>query len=237
MGRRGSVSSGPVEPAGPGAEGGPRVLVADGHPPTRAWVCEALRRGGCEVIAEAADAAAAVDVARTISFDVALLDLRMPGGGGLATAQEISLLRPEAAVVMFTESPDDEDLFAALRAGASGYLLKDIAPEGLARALHGVLRGEAAIPRRFVRTVIEQFRAQSPQARWGEGVGAGRLTKRESEVLDLMVAGRSTEEIASALYVAPVTVRTHVRAVLKKLGLPDRQSAIRALRDKRTKGS
>ncbi len=224
--------------AGAGGEGGGgtslRVVIADDHAPTRDWVRRALEAGGCDVAAEASDAEGAVAaVAGALAsgrVDVALLDVRMPGYGVVA-AYEITQAHPDVAVVMLTASRDDEDLFGALRAGASGYLLKDMDPARLPDALAGVVRGEGAMPAWLVRKVIEQFRSEHPQRRrpWSKPVGV-RLTEREEEVLDLMVEGRTTDQIARAMFVAPVTVRTHVRAVLRKLRVPDRESAVRLVR-------
>ncbi len=211
-----------------------RVVVADDHAATRGWVRDALEAGGCQVVGEAADApgavAAVAQAVRGDGVDVALLDVRMPGYGVLA-AFEITQQHPEVAVVMLTASRDDEDLFGALRAGASGYLLKDLDPARLQEALAGVARGEGAMPAWLVRRVIEQFRAEAPRRfSLRSRPGTARLTEREAEVLDHLVAGRSTEQIAAAMFVAPVTVRTHVRAVLRKLRVPDRESAVRLVR-------
>jgi two-component system, NarL family, nitrate/nitrite response regulator NarL len=128
-------------------------------------------------------------------------------------------------------SRDDEDLFAALRAGASGYLFKDMDPNRLCPAMHGVLAGEAVLPRELVLKAVEQFRA-TPRRRFvlPNRVKAAQLTEREAEVLDLMASGLSTEEIATKMFVAPVTVRTHIRAIIKKLRVPDREAAIRLSR-------
>ncbi len=214
-----------------------RVVVADDHAPTRAWVRSALESGGCVVVGEASDAAGAVtavdDAVAADGLDVALLDVRMPGYGVMA-AYEITTTHPGLAVVMLTASRDDEDLFGALRAGASGYLLKDMDPARLPDALRGVVRGEGAMPPWLVLKVIEQFRAEPPRrlSRWSRP-GTARLTEREAEVLDLMVEGRTTDQIARRMFVAPVTVRTHVRAVLKKLRVPDRESAVRLVQEGR----
>lgn len=207
-----------------------RVVIADDHPPTRDGVRVALEQQSCDVVAEAATAAEAVAAAREHRPDVCLLDVNMPGSG-IAAAAEISHSLPGVAIVMLTASRDDEDLFAALRAGASGYLLKDTDPARLALALRGVLAGEAALPRWLVLKVVDQFRA-TPRRRIAlpNRSPAVRLTEREAQVLDLMADGLSTEEIAGRLFLAQVTVRTHISAVLKKLRVPDRKAAIRLAR-------
>lgn len=204
-----------------------RVLVADDHPPTRAGVRGALEAESCQVVAEVSDAAGAVAAAREHRPDVCLLDIHMPGSG-IAAASEITRVLPETAVVMLTASRDDDDLFDALRAGASGYLLKDMDPDRLASALRGVLSGEAALPRALVLKVVQQFRTKPPRRITLKGrPGTAQLTPREAEVLELMSTGLSTEDIAERLFVGQVTVRTHISAILRKLRVPDREAAIR----------
>jgi two-component system, NarL family, nitrate/nitrite response regulator NarL len=207
-----------------------RVVIADDHPPTRDGVRGALEQQSCDVVAEAATAAEAVSAAEEHRPDVCLLDINMPGSG-IAAAAEITHAMPDIAIVMLTASRDDEDLFAALRAGASGYLLKDMDPARLAPALRGVLAGEAVLPRWLVLKVVDQFRA-TPRRRIAlpNRSRAAELTEREAEVLDLMAGGLSTEEIAGQLFLAQVTVRTHIAAILKKLRVPDRKAAIRLAR-------
>jgi two-component system nitrate/nitrite response regulator NarL len=204
-----------------------RVVLADDHIPTRVGVREALERQACVVVAEAGTADSAVAAAREFRPDVCLLDIHMPGSG-ITAASLITRQLPGTAVVMLTASRDDEDLFAALRAGAAGYLLKDMDPDRLAPALRTVLAGESILPRWLVHKVIDEFRTR-PRRRipLPSRPAAARLTEREAEVLDLMAAGLSTDDIAHQMFVAPVTVRTHVRAILRKLRVPDRASAIR----------
>jgi DNA-binding NarL/FixJ family response regulator len=206
-----------------------RVLVADDHPPTRAGVRMALEAGGFEVCAEAGDAAGAIEAALRELPDVCLLDIHMPGDG-IHAAEAISRELPDAAVVMLTVSREDSDLFDALRAGASGYLLKDIDPGRLPLALRGVLDGEAALPRQLVALLIEEFRERRRRRRIPlRGRRSAELTDREWEVLQLMRQGAHTEEIAARLFISPVTVRTHVSAILRKLQVPTREAAIELL--------
>ena len=205
-----------------------RVLVADDHPPTRAGVRIALERDDFVVCAEVADAAAAIDAARRERPDICLLDIHMPGDG-IHAAEAIARELPETAVVMLTVSRTDSDLFGALRAGASGYLLKDVDPARLPLALRGVLDGEAALPRRLVALLIEEFRERRRRRIPLVGRRSVELTGREREVLELMRQGLSTEEIAHRLFIAPVTVRTHVSAILKKLHVPTREAAVELL--------
>jgi DNA-binding NarL/FixJ family response regulator len=126
-----------------------RVLIADDHPPTRAGVRQSLADGGFEVCGEAADAKSAMTLAKELSPDVALIDIHMPGGG-VSAIEHITRECPTVAVVVLTVSRNDDDLFDAVRAGALGYLLKDMDPDRLPMALQGVLEGEAALPRTMV---------------------------------------------------------------------------------------
>jgi len=207
-----------------------RVLVADDHPPTRAGVRAALEKHGqFTVCAEAPDGDSAVAAARRERPDVCLLDINMPGDG-IRAAETISRELPETAVVMLTVSRADEDLFDALRAGASGYLLKDIDPARLPYALQGVLEGEAALPRHLVTLLIEEFRERRRRRRIPlVGRRSVELTDREWEVLDLMRDGLPTEEIAARLFISPVTVRSHVSAILRKLQVQSREDALKLL--------
>ncbi len=206
------------------------VLVADDHPPTRLGIRLALEGNGFAVVGEAATAAAAVAMARNLSPRVCLLDVHMPGNG-ITAARTIAKSNTSTTIVMLTVSRDDADLFDAVRAGASGYLLKDIDPDRLPHALRGVLDGEAALPRALVLRLMAEFRGRD-ERRVGRG-RAARLTSREWEVLDLLARGLSTGEIAEQLFVSAVTVRTHVSAILRKLHVPDRASAIRVFRESR----
>jgi DNA-binding NarL/FixJ family response regulator len=205
------------------------VLVADSHAPTRAGLRLALERGGFTVCAEVDDADAAVEAAERERPQVCLLDVRI-GGGGIAAAAHITAKLPETAVVMLAAAEDDLELFDALRAGASGYLLKDINPDRVPAILRGVLRGEAALSRRLAARVITEFRARGRRQLAVAGAAGVTLTGREGEVLDLMLQGLETGDIARRLYIAPGTVRTHVAAVLRKLHVPDREAALRLLR-------
>jgi DNA-binding NarL/FixJ family response regulator len=204
-----------------------RVVIADDHQLTRVGVRLALERGGFKVCAEADDAPSAVEAAERERPDICLLDIQMPGSG-IHAAEAIAQLVPDAAVVMLTVSRSDRDLFDALRAGAFGYLLKDMDPERLPLALHGVLEGEAALPRHLVALVIEEFRERGRRRPLLKKRGVV-LTNREWEVLELMSQGLTTFEIADRLFVEPVTVRTHVSAILKKLHVSSRKEALQLI--------
>ena len=210
-----------------------RVLIADDHAATRDDVRRALERDpGFQVVAEAPDAFAAIEAALRERPDLCLLDINMPGGG-IAAAWEISARLPQTKIVMLTVSEDERNLFAALRAGASGYLLKDIDPRRLPATLADVLRGEAAIPRSLVAQLIREFRDRGPRRRdvMAEGAEAP-LTSREWQVLDLLRRGMGTAQIAHRLVLSPITVRTHVNSILRKLRAPDRETLVRRLEDR-----
>jgi DNA-binding NarL/FixJ family response regulator len=204
-------------------------LIADDHPLVRFGVRRALESGGFSVCAEAIDAEEAIYAAVRERPDVCLLDISMPGSG-ISAAEAIAAEVPECAIVMLTVSRSDTDLFAALRAGASGYLLKDIDPDRLPHALRGVLEGEAALPRDLAAMLIEEFRRRSRYQRLRLVRRGGEdLTSEEWEVLELMRSGFATSDIADHLAVPPVIVKTHVAAILRKLRVSNRREALRLL--------
>ena len=208
-----------------------RVVIADDHAPTREDVRIALEEDPrFVVVAEAPDAFGAIEAAVREQPELCLLDVHMPGGGAKAT-WEISARLPTTKIVMLTVSRDDTDLFAALQAGAAGYLLKDMDPARLPHALADVLEGRAALPRALVARLIEQFRDRSPRRRTvvGGEDPTSRLTSREWQVLDLMRQDLSNSQIARRLSLSPVTVRTHVNSILKKMDAPDREALLRRL--------
>ncbi|WP_344210781.1 response regulator transcription factor [Kribbella sancticallisti] len=210
-----------------------RVVLADDHPQLRAMVRDALEAGGFEVCAEAASGPEAVRLAQQHDPDVVLLDIHMPGSG-IKAAADIRKLLPATAIVMLTVSRDDRDLFDSLRAGATGYLLKDTDPARLPAALRGVMSGEAAIPRALVARILEEFRAPARPRFGRRSKAASRLTSREWEVMELLADGSTTDEVAKRLFLSPTTVRVHVSSVLHKLRVKDRQAAIDLLRDDRS---
>ena len=204
-----------------------RVLVADDHAPTRDDVRRALADGGMDVCAEAADAAHAVQLALETEPDICLLDIRMPGGG-VAAAWEIAARLPTTKIVMLTVSDDDASLFASLRAGAVGYLVKDFDLRLLPRALSDAAEGGAAIPRSLVTRMVKQFHGTDPRFRTTAVAGelGPRLTSREWDVLVGLADGLSTREIARRLQLRPSGIRAHISAIVQKLGVADREEAI-----------
>ncbi len=210
-------------------EANKRVVLADDHPPTRARIRDTLQNNGFDVCGEAASGTQAVQLALDFRPDVVLLDIHMPGSG-IRAAREISGALPDTAVVMLTASRDDADLFDALRAGASGYLLKDMDIEQIPKELRAVLDGEAAISRILVSRILNEFRAPAIRKPFRKSKAGALLTSREWEIMELLGQGQSTDDVARRLFVSPTTVRVHVSSVLKKLRVKDRQSAYDVLR-------
>lgn len=203
-----------------------RVLVAD----DQALVREGLRKifeadPEIEVVADVADGRAAVDQVVRERPDLVVMDIRMPVLDGIEATREIGRLADPPRVLVLTTFHLDEYVFGALRAGASGFLLKDAEPENLIAAVHTIARGDALLDPAVTRSVVERFgRAPDP-----DPLTAGRLadlSQREHEVLLLLIEGCSNKEIGGRLFVSEATVKTHVMAVLRKLGLRDRIQAV-----------
>lgn len=207
-----------------------RVTLADDHPPTRLGIRRTLEDVGLTVVAEAGDGDTALAHAIEHEPDLCLLDLHMPGGGGVEATRRIVAASPASAVVILTVSRDDTDLFAALRAGASGYLLKDMDPARLGEAVLGVLRGEAAIPRDLVSRLVEDYRGKGDRRVPTDDGRTVALSAREHEILTLLAEGLATGAVAERLSLAPVTVRSHVAAAMRKLRVSDREAALRLVR-------
>lgn len=205
------------------------VLIADADASTRAGVRISLEGAGFAVCAEAEDRPGAVDAAVRERPALCLLDTDLPGGG-IAAAAEVAAELLETRIVMLTAALREEDLCAALRAGAVGYLVKDINPERLPPALRGVLNGEAAVPRALVARMLEEFPGRQEHRRLPRVAGVEpNLTEREWDVLLLLREGLRTAEMAERLGVSPVTVRRHVGEIVRKLGVADRAGAVRLL--------
>jgi DNA-binding NarL/FixJ family response regulator len=210
------------------ARDAPSVVIADDHPAIRLGVRMALMRGGFDVVAEAADAEGAVSAVSRERPDVCMLDIRMPGGG-IEAASRVAEVAPSTSVVMLTVSNSTDDVLASLRAGAVGYLPKDTSPDRLPAALCGVLKGEAALPRALVGVVLHRFRDYTAAVADPVRVGEVQLTARESEILRMLRSGMTTAEVGELLSLSPVTVRRHISAGVAKLGVADRDAAVRAI--------
>jgi DNA-binding NarL/FixJ family response regulator len=185
-----------------------------------------LTKPDFELVSETASAAEALAAARSSSPHVALVDVILEDGDGLETAERIVREAPETRVIVLSASDDDRKALQALRAGARGYLRKDIELEALPRAVNGVIQGEAAISRRLTMNVIDELR-KTPALGPGMRPTISELTPREWQVLDLLTTGASTADIAVDLVLSPETVLTHVKNILKKLGVHSRRDAIR----------
>ena len=207
----------------------PTVLIADSNPTLRLGIRLTLQ-SDFEICGEVGDAVAAVAAAIASSPDICLIGTTLPGGG-ITAAAEIRRRVTSTTIVMLAEEPDEEELFDALRAGASGYLLKKTNPARLAIALRGALRGEAALPRDLAARVVEEFRRRSETRVLSlPNRQSIDLTRREWEVLELLKLGRSTREIAERLRISEITVRRHIGTLLRKLEVPNRSAALNLLR-------
>jgi DNA-binding NarL/FixJ family response regulator len=206
------------------------VLLADDQPLLRRgfrMILEAEQ--GLTVAGEAGDGAEAVELARRVRPDVVLMDIRMPGTDGIEATRRITAAEPGVRVLVLTTFDLDEYAFGALRAGASGFLLKDVRPHELVAAIRTVASGDAVVSPRVTRRLLEEYAQQLPVG--GADADAGQasrypqlssLTEREREVLAVVAQGLSNTEIAASLFVSETTVKSHVGRILAKLGLRDR---------------
>jgi len=201
-----------------------RILVADDHPLYRRGLAALLNaQRDWEVVAEEGDGLAAVTAARSHSPDVVVIDLNMPGLDGIEATRRIVADMPDVGVLVLTMYDDDGSVFAAMRAGARGYLLKGADQEEIVRAVSGVVGGEAIFGPTVARRIIDFF--ADPRPRPTQSVFP-ELTAREHEVLDLIAAGRSNADVAETLVLSPKTVRNHVSAIFAKLQVAGRSEAI-----------
>jgi DNA-binding NarL/FixJ family response regulator len=207
-------------------EGGVRVLLVDDEDLMRAGLRAVLSSdGGIEVVGEAGDGREGVERAIALRPDVVLMDIRMPGRDGIAATREILAAAPDGRVLILTTFEEDDYIFAALAAGASGFLLKRTPPEDLIEAVRTVAAGDALLSPSVTRRVIDRVARRPPPAA-EDPARLDRLTAREREVLGLIAHGLSNAEIARALVVEESTVKTHVKRILGKLALRDRVHAV-----------
>jgi DNA-binding NarL/FixJ family response regulator len=211
-----------------------RILLADDHALFRDGVASLLGAWGHEVVGVAADGDAAVELAGRLCPDLVLMDVRMPGGGGIGATARLAALHPGIPIVMLTASEDEDDLFMAIKAGARGYLLKDLEAPQLRSMLAAVERGEVAISPATAARILAEVARPSVRAAAGSG-GApdpDHLTEREVEVLRLVVAGLRNKEIAADLGISENTTKFHLRNILEKLHAGSRtEVAARAIRE------
>jgi DNA-binding NarL/FixJ family response regulator len=205
------------------------VLIVDDHPLTRDALSVLLRQNGFEVAGEAGDAETAISRAGEIEPDLILLDLSLPGMSGLEALPRLREAAPAAEVVVLTASGTDENLLAAIRGGAAGYLLKSESPERIVDFLRSVARGEAALSGAVARRLLETVRSTGGRETGVPDSIARELTAREVEILLLLDERLETDEIAKRLFISEHTVRTHVKSVLRKLGVSSRREAVEKL--------
>jgi DNA-binding NarL/FixJ family response regulator len=208
------------------------VLVVDDHALFRHGLLEVLRPSpDLLIVGEARDGMEAIEQAAELLPDVVLMDVRMPTVNGIEAARRIRISQPAVRILMLTESEDEEDLYAAVRAGATGYLLKEVAIDEIADAIRAVALGQALVSPSMTTKLLSEFNALS--RRLEEEDDGRRLTDRELEVLRLIARGMSNKDIGAELVIAENTVRNHVRNILEKLQVRSRvEAAMYAVREK-----
>ncbi len=201
-----------------------RILVVDDHDLFRKGIARLIdSQPDLEVVGEAQDGTDAFEKALALAPDVVLMDIEMPGWDGKEATRRIKAEKPGVQVVMLTVSDDEESLFAAVRAGASGYLLKNVKPEELFRRLRGVVHGEAAISPLLAAKILREFARLDQGAPMPQSIDG--LSARETEVLGLVAKGLTNREIGEQLHIAENTVKNHLRNILDKLHLNNRAQA------------
>jgi DNA-binding NarL/FixJ family response regulator len=210
------------------APGGPvRVLVADDQALFRRGVVVVLSASkDIEVVGEAADGEEAVAAAQELQPDVVLMDVRMPRLSGVEATRHIRRSLPGTEVLMLTVSDEEEDLFESVKAGANGYLLKEVAIEEIAETVRAMAEGQAVVSPSMTTKLLSEFRSLARRASEREELPPPGLTEREMQVLQLMAQSKSNKEIAAALFISENTVKNHVRNILEKLHLHSRMEAV-----------
>jgi DNA-binding NarL/FixJ family response regulator len=206
-----------------------RILIVDDHPLTRDALASLLEQHGFSVVGQAPDGESAIEQAGSLTPDIILLDLSMPGLDGLAALPRLRAAAPDCEVVVLTASGTEDNLLAAIRGGAAGYLLKSEPPERIVEFLRGVEQGEAALSGAVARRLLEQVREGGGRHTGVPDSIAEALSAREVEVLLLLDEHLGTDEIAKRLFISEHTVRSHVKSLLHKLGVSSRRDALEAL--------
>jgi DNA-binding NarL/FixJ family response regulator len=207
----------------------PRVLIVDDHPLTRDALATLLAGNDFEVVGQASDGKEAIELAGRLRPQLVLLDLSMPGLDGLSALPSLRQAVPDAEVIVLTASGTEDNLLAAIRAGAAGYLLKSEPPDRIVDFLRGVARGEAALSGEVARSLLDQVREGGYRNGGVPDDIAGALSAREVEVLLLLDEHLGTDDIAKRLFISEHTVRSHVKSLLHKLNVSSRREALEAL--------
>jgi DNA-binding NarL/FixJ family response regulator len=204
-----------------------RVLIVDDHALFRRGLQMVLRQeADIDVVGEAADGHEAVEKAQELMPDVVLMDVRMPGQSGIKATEQIRDNIPHAKILMLTISDEEADLYDAIKAGASGYLLKEISIDEVADAVRSVWAGQSRISPSMASKLLTEFAAMSRRAEERQQLPAPRLTDREMEVLRLVAQGMNNRDIAKELFISENTVKNHIRNILEKLHLHSRMEAV-----------
>ena len=207
-----------------------RVLVVDDHDLFRTGLRNLLEEQGVNVVGEAENGETAIRLASDLAPDVVIMDLNMPGAGGVETTRRLSSLAPLSRVVVLTISADDGDVMNAVMAGACGYLLKNSSIQELIAGIRAASAGESLISPQIAAKVLQRLRAQSKDADAAETIRA-ELSDRELQVLKLIANGKDNAQIARELFISPKTVKNHISNILMKLQIDNRiQAAVYAVR-------
>jgi DNA-binding NarL/FixJ family response regulator len=214
-----SLSSGVGDPI--------RVLVVDDHALFRRGLEMVLaQEPDIDVVGEAEDGAQAVEMAAATTPDIVLMDVRMPKRGGIDACTAIKDIVPSSKIIMLTISDDEADLYDAIKAGAMGYLLKEISIEEVAAAIRAVYGGQSLISPSMASKLLNEFASMIKRGDERQQVSAPRLTEREMEVLRLVAKGLNNRDIAEQLFISENTVKNHIRNILEKLQLHSRMEAV-----------
>jgi len=211
-----------------------RVLIVDDHALFRRGLVMVLEQEkDIDLVGEAGDGAEAVNIAQDTMPDVVLMDVRMPRRGGIEATSQIKALAPHIKILMLTISDEEADLYDAIKAGASGYLLKEISIEEVANAIRQVHAGQSMISPSMASKLLTQFATLVKKTDEKPAAAQPRLTEREMEVLRLVAKGRNNRDIAKELFISENTVKNHIRNILEKLHLHSRmQAVVYAVREK-----